>query len=100
MPARLGNNPVRAKMYYYTYIIQSKKDRRWYTGFTVDIRKRLKEHNEGSVIATKAKRPWQIEWFCGFHDEQKATVFEKHMKTGSGSAFRFKHFASRDPEKL
>jgi len=32
---------------FYTYVIQSKEDRKWYTGFTVDLRKRFSEHNDG-----------------------------------------------------
>jgi len=78
-------------MWYFVYILKS-ADGDQYVGHTTDLNGRLKEHNEGSVIATKNGKPWQIEWFCGFRDEKRAIVFEKHMKTGSGSAFRFKHF--------
>ena len=83
-------------MWYYVYILKNKNGEQ-YVGHTSDLNDRLKEHNEGSVAATKNKRPWHIEWFCGFHNEKRAIAFEKHMKTGSGSAFRFKHFATRDP---
>jgi putative endonuclease len=34
---------------YYTYVIQSEKDRDFYTGFTNDLRKRFNEHNSGKV---------------------------------------------------
>lgn len=46
-------NPVRDNKNYYTYIIQSIKDKRWYTGFTYDLRKRFKEHNAGEVFQQK-----------------------------------------------
>ena len=32
---------------YYVYVIQSKKDRKWYTGSTNNLRKRFNEHNSG-----------------------------------------------------
>ena len=48
-------------MYYYTYILQSKKDKRRYTGFTVDIRKRLNEHNDGKYKSwTKGRGPFEL----------------------------------------
>ncbi|MBU4251652.1 MAG: GIY-YIG nuclease family protein [Candidatus Omnitrophica bacterium] len=31
----------------YTYVIKSKKDNKFYTGTTSDLRKRFREHNEG-----------------------------------------------------
>lgn len=34
-------NPVRATMFYYTYVLWSKKDKHFYTDFTVDLRKRF-----------------------------------------------------------
>jgi len=43
---------------YYTYILQSKKDGKWYTGFTSDLRKRFNEHNNGKNISTKSRGPF------------------------------------------
>ncbi len=34
---------------YYTYVLLSLKDRRFYTGYTSDLRKRLGEHNKGET---------------------------------------------------
>ena len=82
-------------MWSYVYILKNQKGEQ-YIGHTSDLNARLREHNEGSVDATKNKKPWHIEWFCGYLDEKKAIAFEKHMKTGSGSAFRFRHFASKE----
>ncbi|MFH1383930.1 MAG: GIY-YIG nuclease family protein, partial [Candidatus Omnitrophota bacterium] len=38
---------------YYIYVLRSKKDNRFYTGFTSDLRKRFSQHNEGAIVATK-----------------------------------------------
>ncbi|MFA5831680.1 MAG: GIY-YIG nuclease family protein [Candidatus Paceibacterota bacterium] len=32
---------------YYTYLLESKKDGQWYTGYTKDLQKRFLEHNQG-----------------------------------------------------
>jgi len=37
---------------FYVYVLKSKKDGRWYTGSTSDLKKRFNEHNEGKVPAT------------------------------------------------
>jgi predicted GIY-YIG superfamily endonuclease len=34
----------------YTYVIRSKKDKKWYTGTTPDLRKRLNEHNDNEAF--------------------------------------------------
>jgi len=40
---------------YYVYVIQSKKDSKFYTGCTGDLQKRFTEHNEGKVLSTKVE---------------------------------------------
>ncbi len=53
-------SPVRASQFYYTYVLQSKKNKLWYTGFTADIRKRFKEHNANFVGWTKNRGPFEL----------------------------------------
>ncbi len=48
-------NPVRENYMWYTYIIQSNKSKRWYTGCTADLRTRFREHNEELVFSTKGR---------------------------------------------
>ncbi len=81
-------------MWHYVYILNNQR-RQQYIGHTEDLNMRLKEHNSGTVPATKNGRPWHIEWYCAFHTSQQAIAFEKHLKTGSGTAFRYRHFAPR-----
>jgi len=47
--------PLETIFMYYTYILQSKKDRRWYTGCTKDLRKRFDEHQKGLSYSTKRR---------------------------------------------
>lgn len=81
-------------MWHYVYILRNQAGKQ-YVGHTADLNARLKEHNEGSVKATKNLRLWEIEWFCAFRDKKKATAFEKYLKSGSGSSIRFRHIAPK-----
>lgn len=76
---------------HYVYLIQSQKDKTFYTGTTEDLIKRLGEHNRGRTRFTSTKIPYRLIWYCGFHEKNKAYAFEKYLKTGSGIAFSRKH---------
>ncbi len=76
---------------YFVYIIQNQKDESYYTGTTVDLEKRLIEHNNGHNIYVSSKKPFELIWYCIFNEKQKAYDFEKYLKAGSGIAFRNKH---------
>lgn len=76
---------------FYVYILQSQKDRNYYTGVTENLSGRLNAHNWHTVKTTKSKTPYEIVWFCAFLDKNKALDFEKYLKSGSGIAFRNKH---------
>ena len=45
------------------YIIKSVKNSRYYIGSTIDIDRRLKEHNSGKVFSTKGNIPWELKIF-------------------------------------
>jgi len=38
---------------FYIYVLKSEKDNCLYVGFSSNLKNRIKEHNEGLVIATK-----------------------------------------------
>ncbi len=45
---------------YYTYITQSEKDKKFYTGATKDLRKRFNDHNSGKVSSTKNRGTFEL----------------------------------------
>jgi len=53
---------------YYVYILQSIQTTRFYVGSTKDVQNRLRKHNAGHSLATKAYRPWKL-----VHTEQFLT---------------------------
>jgi len=82
---------------YYTYVIQSKKDNRLYTGSTGDLRKRFKEHVRGLNISTKSRGPFVLIYYEACLNERDARTREKYLKTGMGKRFianRLKRFLS------
>ncbi|MBI2607292.1 MAG: GIY-YIG nuclease family protein [Candidatus Doudnabacteria bacterium] len=72
---------------YYVYILQSRKDRSYYTGSTQDIKSRITKHNNKEVKYSATKAPFDLVWYCAFKDKEKALSFEKYLKIGSGFAF-------------
>jgi putative endonuclease len=75
---------------HYTYILQSKKDKSYYIGFTSDLRKRFKQHNQHSSKYTSTKAPFKLVWYASFATKEKVMNFEKYLKSSSGFAFRNK----------
>lgn len=71
---------------WYVYILKSTKKERMYVGFTNDLRKRIKKHNQGEVQSTKHYLPLELEAYVAVNTESKARELEKYFKTGSGRA--------------
>lgn len=72
----------------YVYLLQSEAgDCQRYVGITSDLRQRLADHNAGKSPHTSKYVPWKLITYVAFSDEQKAEVFERYLKSGSGHAF-------------
>ena len=70
---------------FYTYILQSIKNGELYIGFTSDLRKRLKEHNQGLNFSTKRYIPWKVIYYEACLEESDARRREKYLKTTQGN---------------
>jgi len=66
------------------YVLRSTMNQKLYVGFTEDFKQRLKTHNEGSVISTKALRPWEPIFLEYYIDKGDALRREQYFKTTSG----------------
>ncbi len=77
---------------YYTYILFNKINKRYYIGFTPDLKKRLQKHFNGQIKSTKSNLNYQLEWYCAFKTKKQALEFERYLKSGSGIAFMKKRF--------
>jgi len=74
-------------MFYYTYILKSKKDNKLYTGFTNDLRKRLLQRNTGKSLYTKGRGPFEIIYYEACLLEEKARSRELFLKSGMGKRY-------------
>ena len=82
---------------YYTYVLASQKDGKWYTGCTENLRKRFKQHNEGDVASTKSRGPFDVIYYEASVEIHDAFAREKYLKTGMGKRYlknRLKRFLS------
>jgi len=73
--------------YFYTYVLQSLKDRNFYVGYTNNLVKRIEEHNKGKVPSTKNRVPLKLIYWEGCLNQQDATRREKYLKTSWGKRF-------------
>ena len=65
---------------FFVYILQSKKDKELYIGYTSDLRKRFKKHNLGFVKSTKSKIPFRLAYYEAYASRQDATKREHNLK--------------------
>ena len=72
---------------HYKYILLSRKDGRFYAGFTDNLVKRIKEHNNGEVSSTKYRRPLRLIYYEACLDKYDALRREKYLKTGKGKRY-------------
>lgn len=69
---------------FYTYILYSNKLKKFYIGYTDNLRERIKQHNNEAVPFTSRGIPWQLAYYEAFTEKQDAMDEEKFLKTGIG----------------
>src|SRR4030042_2120026 len=82
---------------FHTYVLQSFKDKKWYTGYTNDLRKRFSQHNGGKVFSTTGRGPFKLIYYEACINEDDAKGREKYLKSGMGKRYlkhRVKRFLS------
>ena len=79
--------------FHYAYILQNLVNPdRFYVGMTEDLQQRLRKHNAGETLHTSKFKPWSIKTAIAFRNRDRASAFERYLKSGSGRAFARKHF--------
>ena len=65
---------------HYVYILQC-SDNTYYTGYTPDLERRVKLHNEGKGAKyTRDRKPVELVWFKEYGYFKKAFLTEKRIK--------------------
>ena len=71
-------------MVYYTYILQSLKDNKYYIGSSSKVYKWLEFHNSGRQRSTKSRIPFRLVLFEEFESKKEALYREKQIKNWKG----------------
>ncbi|MDA1337576.1 MAG: GIY-YIG nuclease family protein [bacterium] len=75
---------------YSVYILKSTKDNNLYIGATGNLQKRLSDHNEGQVFATKSRLPLKLVYCEVYQDKRDAFKREKMLKHNGQGLRRLK----------
>jgi putative endonuclease len=68
---------------YCVYVIQSEKDGSTYIGYTEDLVRRIKEHNQGKTKSIKHKIPYKLMHTEEFESKTEARKRELKLKRSS-----------------
>jgi putative endonuclease len=72
---------------FYTYVLYSYKDSKFYTGYTKNLELRIHKHNNGDVPSTKDRRPLKIVYYEACLNQSDATHREKYLKRAYGKGY-------------
>ncbi|MCD6470942.1 GIY-YIG nuclease family protein [bacterium] len=62
---------------FYLYILKSSKDKKLYIGYTDNLKKRFREHNQGLAKSTKNRIPFDLIYYKAYFSKKDA----KFIKT-------------------
>lgn len=80
----LGRETLNNMKKHFVYILQSVKDKNFYTGLSNNIDRRIREHQLGLVKSTKNRRPLKLIHLETFGSKKEAAKREKFLKSGQG----------------
>jgi len=81
-------------MFYYVYVLKSGKDKKFYTGYTNNLKLRFEQHRKGNVESTKNRKPLKLIYYESCLNQQDATHREKYLKSFHGKSFLRKRLKS------
>jgi len=79
----------------FVYVLQSRVDGNFYTGFTENLKRRLEEHNKGESRSTRHRLPLDLVYFEACLNRKDALHRERYLKTTYGHRYvrnRLKHY--------
>ncbi|OGY41437.1 MAG: excinuclease ABC subunit C [Candidatus Buchananbacteria bacterium RBG_13_36_9] len=72
---------------YFTYVLLSKKDNKFYIGYTDNLIGRIKEHKKGKVKSTKYRLPVILIYYECCINKFDAIKRERFLKSGMGRRY-------------
>ena len=65
---------------YYVYILETDSEKKFYVGYTNDLKRRLLEHNLGNNVSTKYGVPWKLAYYEAYATQAVARQRERNLK--------------------
>jgi putative endonuclease len=81
---------INNKHMFYVYVLKSKKDGSIYIGYSNDLKRRFKEHNNGENKSTKNKIPYEIVYYEAYKALADARYREDNLKRHAGATTQLK----------
>ncbi|MFC1515019.1 GIY-YIG nuclease family protein [Candidatus Omnitrophota bacterium] len=75
---------------HYLYILKSAKDGDLYVGYTNNVTRRLKEHNNRLVDSTRSRAPFKLVYYEAYFSESDARKRESNLKLRSRALAQLK----------
>lgn len=74
-------------MTHFVYVLYSKKDYGFYTGYSTNLKRRIVQHNKGKSVATRPRRPLKMVYYEACLSWKDARAREKYLKSGMGKRY-------------
>jgi putative endonuclease len=74
-------------MEYFVCILLSKKDKKFYTGFTTNLTERINKHNSGKVVSTLHRIPLELIYYEVCYNQEDALHRERYLKSTYGKRY-------------
>ena len=87
IPVSIVNNLITFRIMHFVYAIKSQVDGIIYVGMSMDVQKRLVEHNSGKTKSTKGYKPWRLIYTELLPSRSEARRKEKYLKSGVRKEF-------------
>ena len=71
---------------FYVYMIKSVKKKFLYTGYTDDLQRRFRKHNQGLNISTKTYAPFKLIYYEAYLSKKDAIERERMLKHKGSSS--------------
>jgi len=68
---------------FYVYVLRSETDA-GYIGFSSNLSKRLRDHENGAAFATSYRGPWKLIYYEAYLERDDACGRERYLKSGGG----------------
>ena len=73
--------------FFYTHVLVSSKDKRFYTGSSEDLKGRFEARKKGQVKSTQDRRPLKLVYYEACRDKKDAMHRELYLKSHHGKMF-------------